>query len=116
LAKDLVGRLRPPVDIRLASASGKAFPSGHATESTTTFLALALLAALVWPRARLPAIALASVLAAGIGWSRVYLGVHWSTDVAAGWLVATAWVAIVFRLAVESSRRSRQPDPDTDGG
>jgi membrane-associated phospholipid phosphatase len=99
LVKDIVGRPRPPADIWLTSASGSAFPSGHATQSLSTFAALALVIAVVAPKARRPAAVLAVVLAAGVGWSRVYLGVHWASDVVAGWLMAAAWVAVIAWLA-----------------
>ncbi|MGZ4198418.1 MAG: phosphatase PAP2 family protein [Solirubrobacteraceae bacterium] len=99
LAKHFVGRPRPPMDIWLTHASSSAFPSGHATQSLSTFAALALVAAALLPNARRPALALAAILAAGVGWSRVYLGVHWATDVLAGWLAAACWVALVARLA-----------------
>lgn len=99
LAKAFVGRPRPPMHLWLTSASGAAFPSGHATQSLSTFAALALVAVALLPSARRPALALAAVLAAGVGWSRVYLGVHWATDVIAGWLAAACWVALVAWLA-----------------
>ncbi len=99
LTKQLVQRHRPPMHIWLTKVSGTSFPSGHATQSLCTFLALALVAAVWLPRARRPGELLAVLLAAGIGWSRVYLGVHWATDVGAGWLIAAAWIAIAVWTA-----------------
>ena len=72
------------------------FPSGHATQSLATFAALALVAAALAAGAGGAAKGLAFALAAGIGWSRVYLGVHWTTDVIAGWLIGAAWITIVL--------------------
>lgn len=108
-AKHVVGRPRPPMDIWLTHVSGSSFPSGHATQSASTFAAVALVAAALLPNARRPALALAVVLAAGVGWSRVYLGVHWATDVIAGWLTAACWVALVARLA--HTRRTSEAPP-----
>jgi undecaprenyl-diphosphatase len=93
------------------------FPSGHATQSLATFLALVLVGAALLPRLRWPARAIALVLAIGVGWSRVYLGVHWTTDVGAGWLIAAAWITILVWLtktahALKQRRRDaaiRQP-------
>jgi len=100
VAKNVVGRPRPPMHLWLTSASSWAFPSGHATQSLSTFAAVALVSAAVFLQsARRPALAIAAVLAAGVGCSRVYLGVHWATDVLAGWLAAACWVALVARLA-----------------
>ena len=100
LTKHFVHRPRPPSAIWLTNV-GKttSFPSGHATQSLATFAALAIVAAAWASRAAWPGRVLALVLAAGVGWSRVYLGVHWTTDVLAGWLIAAAWVAIVVWLA-----------------
>jgi len=100
LTKDSVQRPRPPSAIWLTNV-GKttSFPSGHATQSLATFAALALVAAAWTSRVAWPGRVLALVLAAGVGWSRVYLGVHWTTDVLAGWLIAAAWTAIVVWLA-----------------
>jgi membrane-associated phospholipid phosphatase len=99
LGKYFVDRHRPPAEIWLTGASGSSFPSGHATQSLSTSFALVLVGAVWLPRARRAGIVLALLLAGAIGWSRVYLGVHWATDVAAGWLVAAAWIAIVTGLA-----------------
>ena len=99
LAKHFVGRPRPPMHLWLTSVTSTAFPSGHATQSLSTYAALALVSAAVVSAARRPALAIAAVIAAGVGCSRVYLGVHWATDVLAGWLAAACWVALVARLA-----------------
>jgi undecaprenyl-diphosphatase len=96
--KALVGRPRPPHDIWLTHVPGSSFPSGHATQSMATFAALAIVGAAVLPRTRGPAIALAAALAFAIGLSRIYLGVHWATDVCGGWVIGVAWVALVTRV------------------
>jgi undecaprenyl-diphosphatase len=109
VAKNVVDRPRPPMHLWLTSASSAAFPSGHATQSLSTFAALALVSAAVAPIARRPGLALAAVVAAGVGWSRVYLGVHWATDVLAGWLAAACWVALVARVAHTRRRNEASP-------
>jgi undecaprenyl-diphosphatase len=98
LGKSIVNRPRPPVALRLARVTDAAFPSGHATQSMATCVALVVVIVAVWPRARVVGWAVAGVLVAGIGWSRVYLAVHWTTDVVAGWLVASAWVILLLAL------------------
>ncbi len=93
LAKPAVGRPRPSADLWLTHAAGKAFPSGHALQSVSTFVALAVIAAtVIRPSHRLLWTAAAILLATGVGLSRIYLGVHWATDVIAGWGAAALWV------------------------
>jgi undecaprenyl-diphosphatase len=58
-----------------------------------------------------PGIVLAIGLAAAVGWSRVYLGVHWSTDVFAGWLVGAAWVSSVLCLSRRATRAPPSAEP-----
>jgi undecaprenyl-diphosphatase len=100
--KLFVLRQRPPMAIWLTDVGkSTSFPSGHATQSLATFVALALVGAAWLAKPRAPRTIVALVLAGGIGCSRVYLGVHWTTDVLAGWLIATAWVATVVRLAAK---------------
>lgn len=98
LTKDFVQRPRPPSSLWLTNVGkSTSFPSGHATQSLATFMALALVGAAWTAKLAWPGRVLALVLAAGVGWSRVYLGVHWATDVIAGWLIAAAWLAILIR-------------------
>lgn len=100
LTKYFVHRMRPPADIWLTDVGRTtSFPSGHATQSLATFVGVAVVGTIWLPKARRPGLVLAVVLAIGVGWSRVYLGVHWATDVSAGWLIAAAWITIVVWLA-----------------
>ncbi len=99
LTKHFVHRMRPPANIWLTEVGRtSSFPSGHATQSLATFIALVLVGAVWLPNLRWPGRAIALGLATGVGWSRVYLGVHWATDVGAGWLIAAAWLTIVICL------------------
>jgi membrane-associated phospholipid phosphatase len=89
--KSAFARARPPAAEALVHAGGYAFPSGHAMASATFALALVVIA---WPtRWRVPVALLAAAFALLMGASRIYLGVHWLTDVLAGWAMAVAIVA-----------------------
>src|SRR5207248_6823157 len=81
---------RPHLWTSPAPASGYGFPSGHAMASMGLLAALAFLA---WPtRLRWPVLILAADAVALIGFSRLYLGVHYPSDVVAAWTAALAWV------------------------
>ncbi|MEM9187670.1 MAG: phosphatase PAP2 family protein [Myxococcota bacterium] len=103
--KFAVGRPRPGLE-HLIHASGYAFPSGHSLGA----LALALTASLafghVWPRAIRPLALLLIPLAVLVGLSRIYLRVHYPTDVAAGFGLAVAWVFSVHYLILGAGDRS----------
>lgn len=100
--KLLVGRLRPVVSEPVASAPGNSFPSGHALGSTVAYGALLLVFLPAIPRRlRGVAIAGATTLVVVIGFTRVALGVHYVSDVIAGWLLGVAWLGVTayaFRL------------------
>ncbi|MGI5260336.1 phosphatase PAP2 family protein [Streptomyces angustmyceticus] len=96
---ELLARPRPPAADWAGHASGYAFPSGHAT---TSALAAGILAWGIARRAR-PAVArtwcaVLALWAAGVGLTRVYLGVHWPGDVLGGWLLAAALLALALLL------------------
>jgi membrane-associated phospholipid phosphatase len=95
LLKDWTGRARPPLDPRLLPHS-LAFPSGHSANSMTAFLGIALLVAA--PAFRRYAAAAALTLAFMVGLSRIYLGVHWPSDVIGGW--AFGLLAVLAALAI----------------
>ncbi|MFW5875532.1 MAG: phosphatase PAP2 family protein [Myxococcota bacterium] len=93
--KWLIARTRPTASEALASAGGYAFPSGHAMGTCSLFLALFFVVRALFPRLQPGAAAVGGALAGLVGWSRVYLGVHYPTDVVAGWATSTAWVVLL---------------------
>jgi undecaprenyl-diphosphatase len=109
VAKHVVRRSRPPLATRLVHATGPAFPSGHATQSIASYVAIALLVApaIAHRGRRVAFLAFAGVLAFAIGASRVYLGVHWASDVASGWLLGAGWLSAVVGIARAPSPRVR---------
>jgi len=101
-------RTRPDVAEMLRRAQGFSFPSGHAMGSTVAcgalaYLALRVLRSWKWKSA---ALAFAVTFIAAVATSRVYLGVHWISDVGAGVTAGTVWVAFTT-VAYETLRRMR---------
>jgi undecaprenyl-diphosphatase len=93
LMKSIIGRGRPDDSYRLIQASGMSFPSGHAMMASVIYLTLAILVAKVNSNVRIKlfVLSVAMTLAALVGVSRVYLGVHWPSDVVAGWIAGGVW-------------------------
>lgn len=113
LLKLLFARERPELVHHLVEVTNASFPSGHAMNSAIVYLTLGALLARTEPsRAiRLYLIGLAIFLTLIIGFSRVYLGVHWPSDVAAGWSVGSAW-AIICSLIAGTLQRRRTLEPE----
>lgn len=107
LVKLQIGRPRPDIVPHLVTVTHMSFPSGHSANSAIVYLTLAGLASQVTrdraTRAYLLVVAL--LLVGAIGFSRVYLGVHWPSDVLAGWSFGTLW-ALGWWLATEKARES----------
>ena len=74
------------------------FPSGHSFNGAVFLLAGALLLVRAAPAAAVPAWGLAILLSLALGIARLLLGVHWPSDIAAGWLGAVAWVCGIGAL------------------
>ncbi len=94
-----------------ASFQQFAFPSGHAGAALIAYGALALLARDLG-RYQRPTLVLAAIIILGTGLGRVYLGVHWPSDVLGGWLLAGAWLSVAraWRRYNSSARRSPVAD------
>lgn len=106
--KTFFARARPELAEALRDAHGYSFPSGHAMGSTIVFGTLAYLALRTFGswRQRSAAIAFAATMILAISLSRIYLGVHWISDVAAGIAAGMIWVAFAT-VAYETMRRIR---------
>ncbi|MEA3015472.1 MAG: undecaprenyl-diphosphatase [Sphingomonadales bacterium] len=122
LLKSLFVRPRPEIVPHLVDVQSASFPSGHALNSAIVYLTLGALLARTQSSRRVKAYLLgaAILLTLIVGSSRVYLGVHWPSDVVAGWCVGAAWAALCALLARYLQRRrtleqptTDEPDPDT---
>jgi undecaprenyl-diphosphatase len=107
-AKDHFTRIRPDLWLSMAPETTFSFPSGHAMGSAT--LAVALILMLWRTRWRWLVLAAGLVFVLLVGLSRVYLGVHFPSDILAGWMAGTAWVVAMHQLVAH-----RAPKPPSTG-
>ena len=101
LAKSFFDRPRPDLVPHGVQVFSSSFPSGHSMMATITYLTLAVMLARVEPDRRMKVfyLVLAALLSLAVGVSRVYLGVHWPSDVLAGWAAGSAWALMVALIA-----------------
>ena len=99
VVKLIVARPRPTIG-NLSHLSSLSFPSEHTTQAAAIYLAIAIMLSQTLARGwREAAIAIGVVIALAVAWSRVYLGLHYPTDVAAGLVLGWGWGLLVFHWA-----------------
>ena len=108
LLKVGVDRPRPELVSHLVNETSLSFPSGHAMLSAVTYLTLGSLAASFLPGrvTKIYVLSLAVLVTLLVGVSRIYLGVHWPSDVLAGWCAGFAWAMLCW-LAARALQRGR---------
>jgi undecaprenyl-diphosphatase len=105
--KSMFDRPRPDLVPHAVEVTSASFPSGHAMLAMITYLTLGVVLAEVQPKRRYKAyiLAWALLLSVLVGLTRVYLGVHWPTDVLAGWCIGAAWALLCGVIALWLQRR-----------
>ncbi|WP_078628007.1 phosphatase PAP2 family protein [Streptomyces sp. NRRL F-2664] len=106
--KAVVGRERPVWSDPVDSAHYAAYPSGHALTAAAVCGMLLWLVPRPAPRWAPAAWAAAAVSVLGVGFTRLYLGVHWLSDVVAGWLLGAALVVLATSVCVRGRGRDRR--------
>lgn len=114
LLKGAFDRARPDLVPHGSHVYTSSFPSGHSMMAAVTYLTLAalLMRTVQSKRIKMYVLSLAILLMLLVGTSRVYLGVHWPTDVLAGWTVGAAW-AILCWLFTRRLQRSGHVEPES---
>lgn len=113
LLKHVYARPRPDLVPHGSYVYSASFPSGHSTLSAATFLTLAMLISSLEPNraTKFMVFALAFILLLAVGVSRVYLGVHWPTDVLAGWCLGAAWALAAWTALIRLGGRDKAKGP-----
>jgi undecaprenyl-diphosphatase len=108
--KNVFDRPRPDLVPHGAFVVSKSFPSGHAMMAATTYLTLGAMLAQAEKRRTLKAffLGVGLLLTIIVGVSRIYLGVHWPTDVLAGWVAGAAWALACWSVAHVLEQRTRE--------
>ena len=116
LLKSLFARERPEVVPHLVEVHSLSFPSGHSMNSAIVYLTLAVMISRSFEdrKPRIFVIGVAALLVMTIGFTRLYLGVHYPTDVLGGWTVGAAWALAMGLIAtrLQAERKIEQPGED----
>ncbi|MDN5788833.1 phosphatase PAP2 family protein [Pseudorhodobacter sp.] len=109
LFKEFVARPRPDLVPHGSIVGSPSFPSGHSLMATLVYLTLAITIARTQSQLRIKTyvVLVAVALSLAVGISRVYLGVHWPSDVLAGWALGAAWALGCWGIAEWLERRRR---------
>jgi undecaprenyl-diphosphatase len=107
--KAAFGRARPDPAFAALVQEGLSFPSGHATMSAVFYLSVGVLVAQCQDRrqVRVFVVAMAVFIACLVGLSRVMLGLHWASDVLAGWALGAGWAALWLWIAARLTTAKR---------
>lgn len=113
ILKSLFARERPEVVPHLVEVHSLSFPSGHSMNSAIVYLTLAVMLSRTFEdrRSRIFVIGVAALLVLTIGFTRLYLGVHYPTDVLGGWTVGATWALAMGLIAtrLQEDRKMEQP-------
>lgn len=118
ILKSLFARERPEVVPHLVEVHSLSFPSGHSMNSAIVYLTLAVMLSRTFEdrRSRIFVIGVAALLVLTIGFTRLYLGVHYPTDVLGGWTVGATWALAMGLIAtrLQEDRKMEQPVENPD--
>ena len=116
VVKTFFDRPRPDLVSHGTEVLSSSFPSGHSMMAAVTWLTLAVMLARAEPKRRMKVywITFAALVTVAVGASRVYLGVHWPSDVAAGWTLGAAWALLCLIVARWLERRG-EIEPERGG-
>ncbi len=104
-------RPRPTIVVHLVDVTSQSFPSGHAMNSAIVYLTLGAIASrgIHEHAGKVYVMAMAVLLTLVVGCTRVFLGVHWPTDVIAGWAAGAAWATLCWAVAEQVRLRFQAP-------